>query len=50
MKKQGAAEGNSNPFEAKRGIAIPSKYNNPEESGLNLNVAGGNQEFDIKLN
>lgn len=33
----------------KGGPTIPGKYNSPDESGLSVNVTGGSQTFDIKL-
>lgn len=33
----------------KRYVAIPEKYSNPLESGLEYTVKGGQQPFDIKL-
>lgn len=34
---------------SKSGLAIPDKYANPDQSGQSLDVTGGKQKFDIKL-
>jgi hypothetical protein len=51
MMKKGkeGGEGGGNPFEMKKGISIPPNYGNPETSNLKLDVTGGNQPYDIKL-
>ena len=42
--------GSKEPTEMKgRYVDIPSKYYNPDESGLTYRVAPGSQTFDIKL-
>jgi hypothetical protein len=48
-KSKGDDAAGASPFEVKQGVAIPPKYNSPEESGLSLNVTGGSQPHDIKL-
>jgi hypothetical protein len=35
--------------DAKRYVFIPVDYNDPERSGLSLDVKGGNNPFDINL-
>jgi hypothetical protein len=49
MMKKSGGEGAVNPFETKQGVAVPPKYGNPDESGLKLDVTGGNQPYDIKI-
>jgi|SRR5579884_79280 len=45
------AAGGDKPAEpkSKSGSPIPDKYANPDKSGLSLEVTGGKQVFDIKL-
>lgn len=37
------------PSDSKGGKAVPAKYGDPETSNLSINVTGGSQTFDIKL-
>jgi hypothetical protein len=46
--KEGGAGGNS-PFATNQGAAVPAQYGDPEKSGLKLDVTGGSQSFDIKI-
>jgi hypothetical protein len=53
MMQQGKVEGEAPPpslFETeKNNVSVPEKYTDPEKSGLTINVAGGKQTFDIRL-
>jgi hypothetical protein len=42
-------EASGNAAGTKDNISVPKKYTNPEESGLTIDVTGGKQTFDIKL-
>lgn len=48
-KGEGEGGGGGNPFESKKGVAIPANFGNPETSNLKLDVTGGSQPHDIKL-
>jgi hypothetical protein len=49
MKKGKEQAGDAAPPSAAGGKTIPAKYGSPETSDLSLNVTGGSQTFDIKL-
>lgn len=51
MMKKGkeGGEGGGNPFDIKKGIKIPPNYGSPDTSNLKLDVTGGIQPHDIKL-
>jgi hypothetical protein len=50
MKKhEGAMKEESKEREAGNEVVLPEKYANPEESGLKIDVQGGKQTHDIKM-
>jgi hypothetical protein len=49
MRKKARGDAGSNPAPSNQGVAVPPKYSDPEKSNLKLDVTGGSQSFDIKL-